>query len=184
MGNGVRTGRWQGLGEASCRLGILVPALLGTFLLTGCTRHFFRKCADQEVSVVLAEKDQYPDWRIEQYHIYPDPRARFADPTNPDRPPTPPDDPAAYRLSPNPQHVTKGCTSLVQGTGYLDLLARWDADNRANAAKEKAGREREDKTLPTLDEAVGPEKLPEPTPLGKAPEPAAAAETPAVSGPH
>src|SRR5947209_9689531 len=170
MGNGVRTGRWQGLGEASCRLGILVPALLGTFLLTGCTRHFFRKCADQEVSVVLAEKDQYPDWRIEQYHIYPDPRARFADPTNPDRPPTPPDDPAAYKLSPNPQHVQKGCTRLVDGTGYLALLSRWDAENRAAAATEAAARAREDGARPTLDEALAT-GLPATTqPEDKAPE--------------
>jgi outer membrane protein TolC len=100
----------------------------------GCTRHFFRKKADEEVAEVLAEKDKYPDWRIEQFHVYPDPRARFADPTNPDRPPKPPDDPAAYDLSPNPQRPPKAGVAEVEGEGYLELLAAWDAQNRAEAA--------------------------------------------------
>src|SRR5258708_27138525 len=83
------------------------PALhlaLGAGLIVeagGCTRRYFRKQADEEVSEVLAQKDKYPAWAIEDWHIYPDPRARFADPTDPDRPPKPPDDPAAYNLSPN-----------------------------------------------------------------------------------
>jgi len=129
-------------------------------LLTGCTRHFFRNRADQQVETVLAEKDQYPDWRIEQYHVYPDPRARYADPTNPDRPPTPPDDPAACKLSPHPQHVTKGFTSLQQGTGYLDLLAKWDAENRAAAAREEVAKQRYEESRPTLAEALGPQLTP------------------------
>ena len=67
-------------------------ALATAFGPPGCTRVFFRKQADKEVAEVLGEKDKYPQWRIDQYHIYADPRARFADPTNPDRPPKPPDD--------------------------------------------------------------------------------------------
>jgi outer membrane protein TolC len=107
-----------------------------TFLagVSGCTRHFFRKCADQEVGEVLAEKDRDPNWRIEQWYVYPHPRSRFADPTNPDRPPMPPDDPAAWDLSPHPQKPGKEGSARVEGTGYLDLLAEWDAENRAEAA--------------------------------------------------
>jgi hypothetical protein len=105
--------------------------------MTGC-RSFFRQCADKEVAEVLADKDRYPDWKIEGYHVYPDPLARFADPTNPDRPPKPPDDPAAYDLSPNPQHPCKAGVARVVGKGYLDLLAAWDAENRRALAEEEA----------------------------------------------
>src|SRR5687767_1076422 len=70
---------------------------------TGCTRRFFRKQADQEVEAILKEKDKYDFWKIDNYHIYPDPRSRFADSQNPDRPAMPPDDPAARDLAPNPQ---------------------------------------------------------------------------------
>jgi hypothetical protein len=111
-------------------------AALALALLTGasCTRSFFRKAADKEVDEVLADKDQYPQWAIQQYHVYPDPRARFADPTDPDRPPMPPDDPAAHDLSPNPQRPGPPGVARVEGQGYLHLLAQWDAENRAEAA--------------------------------------------------
>src|SRR5262249_15631600 len=94
------------------------------------------KQADKEVEHVLAEKDQYPEWKIENFHVYPDPRARFADPTNPDRPPMPPDDPAAWDLSPHPQKPGKAGTKLVEGTGYLELLAAWDAETGAERGEQ------------------------------------------------
>src|SRR5438874_2076573 len=100
---------------------IMVALALGGGL-TGCTGTFFRQRADKDVDKILAEKDQYPQWAIEQYHVYPDPRARFADPTDPDHPPMPPDDPAARHLSPNPQKPGKAGSAGVDGTGYLDLL--------------------------------------------------------------
>src|SRR5271166_2451589 len=88
------------LQRAACMLAVI--ALLGA--VHGCTRSFFRNCADKEVNDILAEKDRYPAWwKIQLWHVYPDSRARFADPTNPDRPPMPPDDPAADALSPHPQ---------------------------------------------------------------------------------
>ena len=99
--------------------------------IDGCTRAFYRHQADNEVNDILAEKDRYPDWKIEQYHVYPDPRGRFADPTNPDRPPMPPDDEAAWKLSPHPQYP--GCPGVgtVEGTGYLEMIKTWDDQNRA-----------------------------------------------------
>jgi outer membrane protein TolC len=128
---------------ASAAFGIRVAlclVLCAGFCLgfVGCTRKFFRQQADREVSAVLQEKDKYPAWKIEQYHVYPDPRARFADPTNPDRPPMPPDDPAAYDLSPNPQKPGKAGIGVAKGLGYLDLLAQWDEENRAALAAELA----------------------------------------------
>src|SRR5207244_4315918 len=68
---------------------------------------------------------------VENFHVYPDPRARFADPTNPDRPPMPPDDPAAWDLSPHPQKPPKETgVRQVEGLGYLDYLAACTAQNR------------------------------------------------------
>ena len=100
---------------------------------TGCTRHFFRERADCEAAAVLRDKDQVPGAKIEQYHVYPDRRARFADATNPDRPPMPPDDPAARMLSPCPQKPGKAGIARVENNAYLDLLEAWDTNNRAES---------------------------------------------------
>ncbi len=118
----------------------LVAVVVGMLALeSGCTRRFFRKRADNEVAQVLAEKDKYPFWKIEQYHVYPDGRARFADPTNPDRPPMPPDDPAAQELGPNPQRPGKAGVALIEGTGYLDMIKAWDTENRGKLGKGDGG---------------------------------------------
>src|SRR5262245_33889113 len=107
-------------------LGLLIALVAGT----GCTRKYYRTEADKEVAGILKHKDRYPIWKIAQMHVYPDPRARFADPTNPDKPPKPPDDPATRDMSPNPQHPPlKGGVALVEGSGYIGLLAQWDALN-------------------------------------------------------
>jgi len=109
----------------------------------GCTRRYFRDDADKEVSEVMAQKDKYPAWKIENWHVYADPRARFADPSNPDRPPKPPDDPAAYDLSPNPQKPGHAGVERIEGTGYLTLIAKWDQENRAKRASEEADEQRQ-----------------------------------------
>ncbi|MFL5342106.1 MAG: TolC family protein, partial [Gemmataceae bacterium] len=106
--------------------------------LTGCGRAFFRHRADEEVSEVLAQKDRYPEWAIENWHAYADPRARFADCSDPDHPAKPPDDPAAYFLSPNPQKPGKAGVARIEGTGYLELIAEWDQENRARRSQEEA----------------------------------------------
>src|SRR5262245_10216181 len=122
-------GRQMGQGKMHKLLacGLLVVAILAP----GCTRRFFRNSADREVESILTAKNKYPFWAIENWHVYPDPRARFADPTNPDRPPMPPDDEAARELGPNPQRPPRRAgTPRIEGTGYIDLLAMWDAQNR------------------------------------------------------
>lgn len=108
---------------------------------TGCSRQFFRRRADKEVAELLKQKDKYPDWGIDQFHVYPDSRARFADWTNPDRPPMPPDDPAAHKLSPNPQKPPKSGIQMIEGTGYLELMRHWDAENRIRLAALKEAEE-------------------------------------------
>jgi hypothetical protein len=143
-------------------MGQRVPTAVGRFLfialglwlvatLGGCSRAFYRKAADREVEDILKEKDRFPAWRIEQFHVYPDPRARFADPTNPDRPPMPPDDPAAWDLSPHPQQPGHAGVGTVQGTGYLEMLRAWDRENRAQRQAERA---KADKENPAQEDAV------------------------------
>jgi hypothetical protein len=99
-------------------------------LATGCTRRFYRQRADADTSALLTEKNQFEAWKIEQFHVYPDKDARFADPTDPDHPPMPPDDPAARWLSPNPYRFRHPKVAKVEGSGYLNWLAAWDDQNR------------------------------------------------------
>jgi outer membrane efflux protein len=113
------------------RFSLLIILMTGLLSPAGCTRRFYREQADRQVEEVLTEKD-CPDWKIENWHVYPDPMARFGDPSNPDRPPMPFDDPAAKCLSPNPQRPGKAGYGDSEGTGYLDLIRSWDAINRAD----------------------------------------------------
>src|SRR5580658_7295266 len=114
------------------RIALQVTAILSLFVNAGCSRTFFRNAADRDVEGVITEKNKFPDWDVKSWHVYPDPRSRFADPNNPDRPPYPPDDYAARVLSPNPQHPTKKTgTGRVDGDGYLKMLEEWNAKNRS-----------------------------------------------------
>lgn len=115
-----------------CLPALTIIALVALVATPGCSRHFFRTYADKDVEGVITQKNIYPDWEVKNWHVYPDPRSRFADMSNPDRPPYPPDDPAARLLSPNPQRPTKKSgVGRVDGEGYLALLQQWDAQNRA-----------------------------------------------------
>lgn len=131
----MRSGKLRNLKLA--RWAVRASVVLALVVLSGCTRGFYRRKADQEVQAILTEKDRFAQWKIEQYHVYPDPRARFADTTDPDRPPMPPDDPAARLLAPNPQTGRKEGIAWIEGTGYLNLLSFWDAQNRGERALEE-----------------------------------------------
>lgn len=124
----VRRGRGGSPGGMAA--GWLCLFVLALFLLApGCTRRFFRQDADCEVASLLEEKGNPELWPLIDYWIYPHPYARFADLTgNPDYPPMPPDDPAAWELSPKPQKPK--WVAELGGLGYLDLLTQYDAANR------------------------------------------------------
>jgi hypothetical protein len=131
------------LPRSRLRLGLqLAGLLLVLAALDGCTRGFYRQRADKEVNDLLAEKDKYAAWKIEQYHVYPDPRARFADPQgNYDRPAMPPDDEAAFRMSPHPQRPGRAGVGRIEGTGYLEMIRAWDNQNRDERAAQAANGE-------------------------------------------
>jgi hypothetical protein len=156
----------------ACRSALLL-ALAAGLLAAGCTRRFYRHSADKQVESVLTEKNVYPAWGIEQWQVYPDCRARFADPSDPDHPPKPYDDPASEYLSPNPQRAGKAGTGGWEGTGYLRLLADWDATNRALAA----GSGQQAETAGSRQQAAGSEAI-----EAKSSLPAACCLLPAAKG--
>jgi hypothetical protein len=119
-------------GSARCLPSLAAVSLVALVVAPGCTRHDFRERADRDVEGVITQKNIFPQWQLKNWHVYPDPRSRFADNTNPDRPPYPPDDFATRLVSPNPQRPTKKSgVGREDGTGYIPLLAQWDAENRA-----------------------------------------------------
>ncbi|MCS7168203.1 MAG: hypothetical protein RMI91_04715 [Gemmatales bacterium] len=109
-------GRWCGL------VAVVV------MMVSGCTREFFRRRADHDVREILQEKEAVSEGRLANYFVYPHPLARFADPTDPNFPPMPPDDPAAWSLAPRPQRPK--AVAYIEGDGYLQLLEQWDRENR------------------------------------------------------
>jgi outer membrane protein TolC len=141
---------------AGKRLAILILLVAVATISAGCTRRYYRNGADKQVDSILTEKNVYPDWSIEQWHAYPDGRARFADPSDPDHPPKPCDDPAAEHLGPNPQKAGKAGSGGWEGTGYLQMLADWDFANRTAQQNEELGVRSGEKN---------PADAPHPTPL-------------------
>jgi len=77
-----------------CYLGLLA-CLFGS--LSGCSRQLFRLRADKEVKYLITQKSNDPRWQYLNYTIGMDPRSRYFDPTDPDCPPMPYDDPASNR---------------------------------------------------------------------------------------
>ncbi len=82
----------------SRRAAALLLLVAGSFLAPGCTRNFYRTQADAEISAIVHQLSSMTETPLEYFGIYTDPRSRLYDPTNPDRPPMPPDDPAAHKL--------------------------------------------------------------------------------------
>lgn len=125
--------------------------LITLVLLCGCSRKHFRERADAEVTHIMEQKDVFPDWKIQNWHVYPDARARFADPSKPDNPPYPPDDYPSWLLSPNPQRPNKKSgTGRFEGDEYLCWIEKWDAENRALEANDPVLREIQAKVAPDI----------------------------------
>jgi outer membrane protein TolC len=66
-------------------------------LLGGCGRAWYRRDADRDTYAILEERNNNPEWQVPYFSLNPNPESRLYDPTNPDYPPMPPDDPAAYQ---------------------------------------------------------------------------------------
>jgi len=112
---------------------MLLSVLTG---IAGCSRSHYRLQADAESYKLVAQKESDPRWVLQDYTIEPSDESRFFDPYSPDRPPMPPDDPAAHEL----MHYVDGkknwrCWHANGDTPYVDnpdwraFLPR-DAQNR------------------------------------------------------
>lgn len=71
----------------SKHLGQLLVAALLVHSLGGCSRRFYRTDADAQVNSILRQKEAHETYALPyDLTVYPDPRARFFDPTDPDCP--------------------------------------------------------------------------------------------------
>jgi outer membrane protein TolC len=137
-------GRLWGLIGSVCAVG-----------LVGCSRQAFRERADADVEGIITQKNLAEEWKVENWHVYPDSRARFADPNCPDFPPYPADDFAAYVLSPNPQVPGQSGSGRFEGDGYLAMIKEWDATNRAeDAAEDQREKANADPNTPAVPAAT------------------------------
>src|SRR5688572_9747050 len=98
-------------------------ALLILSAASGCrSREWFHRRADLDVYGRVAEKSTDPRWAMPNYSIEIDPRSRYFDPTNPDRPPMPQDDPASHVY----MHYVDGMRGYRRWHQYGDY---WNVEN-------------------------------------------------------
>ena len=97
----ARASRRQRL-RAALALGCFAALLFTT--AAGCTRTYYRRQADKEVTHILDQKNMPGRWGLPNFRLEYDPRSRYFDPTNPDHPPMPPDDPNSHVF----MHVVDG----------------------------------------------------------------------------
>lgn len=77
--------------------GLLFAVIMTLLTGSGCSRTFWRQHADRETYAVLAQKMTDERWVVPDLDLEPDPRSRFYDPYDRDKPPLPPDDPDAHQ---------------------------------------------------------------------------------------
>ena len=77
---------------------MLVMCLAVLLLTTGCRRTFYRAQADRDAVSLIQQKAPGPSWPMPEVRVYTPPESRMFDPTNPDRPAMPPDDPLSHEL--------------------------------------------------------------------------------------
>lgn len=137
-------------------LSCLFASVMAICLITGCARTFYREQADGQVDALLAAKSADDRWPLINYWVYPHPLSRFADVDNPDKPSMPPDDPAAWFTAPKPQKPSH--IGYSEGTGYLSMLAEFDAINRAKPgiSKEIQQEIRDENAPKVVPKPVGP----------------------------
>jgi len=87
--------------------------------LPGCSRQFWRRQADMDVYDAEAQKLNDPRWAVPRVDLTPDPRSRFFDPYDPDKPPLPPDDPYAHQY----MHCVDGWEGYKGWHGFGDTMS-------------------------------------------------------------
>lgn len=77
---------------------MLAASLASLACGVGCAPSFWRKQADRDTYAVVDRATLDPRFKVERFSIAIDPRSRLHDPTDPDCPPMPPDDPESNRF--------------------------------------------------------------------------------------
>lgn len=76
---------------------VCVVVLISSIALSGCSRRRYRLAADKQAYALIGEKGAMcPAWDTGPWNIYGDPRSRYYDACDPDKPPMPPDDPCSH----------------------------------------------------------------------------------------
>ena len=111
--------RYSDIGHFIC-LALVATMFL---LLPGCSRAYYRHQADESVTKLIDEKSQDSErWGLPNFNIAVDPKSRMFDPSDPDRPPMPPDDPYSAKHMERPAGYP----------GYEDWLADGTTDTFDN----------------------------------------------------
>jgi Outer membrane efflux protein len=109
----------------------MLPLAIGAVMACGCSRAYYRRSADTEVNCIVDNKSMAAGVPKGEFRIDVDPRSRMYDPTNPDCPPMPPDDPVSHQLmkcvdckpgSPQWNHV--GHTPFADNPNWQEYLPR------------------------------------------------------------
>lgn len=95
-------------------------------VLGGCGRAWYRRDADRDSYAILEERNNNPQWQVPYFSLNPNPESRLFDPYNPDYPPMPPDDPAAYQY-------------MLRANGMRNYR-RWHKDGDAPSVEDPAWR--------------------------------------------
>ena len=118
--------------------------LLLVCLICGCSRAYYRRDADRETYGAIAERNDDAEWTVPKVSIDPPPESRLHDPTDPDHPPLPPDDPAAarYMQSANGMRgyrkwAKDGVLETIEDPGWRDYL-QLTADGSIDLTPERA----------------------------------------------
>jgi outer membrane protein TolC len=118
--------------------------LLVVVLVSGCSRAFYRRSADRETYQAIAEHSDEARWPIASADVTPPPPSRLFDPFSPDRPPMPPDDPAAdfFMRWPNGIRGSRhfhddGDAPFIEAPGWRDFLAL-NADGKLELTPRRA----------------------------------------------
>ncbi|HEY1860063.1 MAG TPA: hypothetical protein VGG61_06900, partial [Gemmataceae bacterium] len=121
---------------------LFVLALLASTV--GCQRPWYRRDADRETYAVEQEHENEARWPVARTDITPPPTSRLYDPFDPDYPPLPPDDPAAffYMLHPDGQHPVRtyhrdGDAPFIEDPSWRESL-ELDKDGNLVLSPDKA----------------------------------------------
>ena len=78
---------------------VSVAVVVCMVLQTGCSRRKYRLAADSQAYDLVKEKACVnPAWDPGAWSVYANPRSRYFDTCDPDKPPMPPDDPASHKF--------------------------------------------------------------------------------------